>query len=73
MGMGKDADAPLPAFVSCSKHELVTAYLTDLVSTSGSISLAQSTLMALQYFYKYALSSQILLGCSHERVEKAVR
>ena len=49
VGMG-EAGAPLTALVAAGKHELVAAYLTDLVTNSGSISSAQSTLSALQYY-----------------------
>ena len=42
--------APLSAFEAAGKHEIVAAYLTDLVSNSGSISSAQSTLSSLQYY-----------------------
>ena len=42
--------ASLSAFDAASKHELVAAYLTDLVTNSGSISSAQSTLSSLQYY-----------------------
>ena len=45
-----DDQLPLDPVVSCGKHEIVAAYITDLVSQNGSISSAQSTLSALQYY-----------------------
>ena len=42
--------APLSAFDAAGNHEIVAAYLTDLVTNSGSISSAQSTLSSLQYY-----------------------
>ena len=48
-GMGKQG-ALLTAFVACGQHELVAASLSDFVSHNVSISSAQSTLSALQYY-----------------------
>ena len=43
-------EGPVDPLVACGQHELVSAYITDMVSNTGSISSAQSAISAMQYY-----------------------